>query len=249
MAISYDSVEILQGFADKYNITYPLLSDEESTVIKSFGILNTNIYEGHEWYGVPFPGTYMVGKDGLVFNKSFEANHRIRESANSMLQEDYKIQDAEHGEVQIVNTDHFSAKAHLSSSTIRMGQLLTVTVEVLLNEEMHVYGRPLPEGYIPVALTLEADETIEVNSIEYPEPAMMEFKVIQEQLPSYHGNFKIKARFRTMNEDPDDPFNIKATLRYQACDSEQCYLPQTIVFTFPLKFLPHDWDLIEIDEK
>ena len=45
-AISYDSVEILSNFAERRGITFPLLSDEESSVIADFGILNTVVAEG-----------------------------------------------------------------------------------------------------------------------------------------------------------------------------------------------------------
>jgi len=36
--------------------SYPLLSDVDSEVIRDFGILNHNIPEDHEWYGICFPG-------------------------------------------------------------------------------------------------------------------------------------------------------------------------------------------------
>jgi peroxiredoxin len=39
-AISYDPVEVLAAFASQHTITYPLLSDVGSVVIKRFGILN-----------------------------------------------------------------------------------------------------------------------------------------------------------------------------------------------------------------
>jgi peroxiredoxin len=42
-AVSYDSEEILRGFAEKYAIGFSLLSDRDSAVIRRFGILNTNI--------------------------------------------------------------------------------------------------------------------------------------------------------------------------------------------------------------
>jgi peroxiredoxin len=42
-AVSYDSPEILQGFAEKHGIGYPLLSDQDSAVIRRFGIFNMNI--------------------------------------------------------------------------------------------------------------------------------------------------------------------------------------------------------------
>ena len=39
-AISYDSKETLAAFAERRNITFPLLSDDDSSTIKEYGILN-----------------------------------------------------------------------------------------------------------------------------------------------------------------------------------------------------------------
>ena len=51
-AVSYDSEAILADFAERFGISYPLLSDQASDVIREFGILNTHIPEDHKWFGV-----------------------------------------------------------------------------------------------------------------------------------------------------------------------------------------------------
>ena len=68
-AISYDSAEILKGFADRYSIGFPLLSDHDSAVIRRFGIFNTNIAPGLRAHGVPHPVDYLVAADGTVIRK------------------------------------------------------------------------------------------------------------------------------------------------------------------------------------
>lgn len=56
LALSYDEPEALRDFADAYGITYTLLSDPDSRVIREFGILNTLIDEdNHPWFGIHFP--------------------------------------------------------------------------------------------------------------------------------------------------------------------------------------------------
>ena len=45
-AISYDTVDVVSDFSERRGITFPLLADPESRVIKSFGILNTVAEEG-----------------------------------------------------------------------------------------------------------------------------------------------------------------------------------------------------------
>ena len=90
-AISYDSEEVLAAFAARRGITdVPLLSDDDSSVIRAFGIYNyvaerglgpmkddPNVKADVEQYvtvfganpmivGTPFPGTFMVDPDGPV---------------------------------------------------------------------------------------------------------------------------------------------------------------------------------------
>lgn len=244
-AISPDSQDILHKFARKYSITYPLLSDKESQVIRTFGILNTNIPEDHGWFGIPFPGMYMISKDGDVFDKHFAANHAVRESVNDVLQESFGVEELERGKVQTVTTPYLTARAYFSSPTLRRAQLTLLTVEIELKEGIHVYGRPLPEGYIPIELSLEGQPELVLHRIDYPESAKMRFEVLDETLPVYSGRIKIRAHCRGMNKDEEKAFEVKASLHYQACSDEECYLPQTIEFTFPLKFLPHDWERIK----
>ena len=52
-AVSYDPVPILASFAERYGITYALLSDEGSRMIRSLGLLNTHIDEQAAHYGRP----------------------------------------------------------------------------------------------------------------------------------------------------------------------------------------------------
>lgn len=46
----------------------------------------THIPEDHDWFGLPYPGTYMLDSEGRVFEKSFFADHCERGSANDFLQ-------------------------------------------------------------------------------------------------------------------------------------------------------------------
>ena len=51
-AISYDSAAILENFAARRNITFPLLSDPESKIIRDFGILNEKVQQAMQ-AGIP----------------------------------------------------------------------------------------------------------------------------------------------------------------------------------------------------
>ena len=95
-AISYDTVDVVSDFSKRRGITFPLLADPESRVIKSFGILNTVAEEGvgdkandpgvqadvakyvsafganSMIVGTPYPGTFILNRDGIVTSRFFE---------------------------------------------------------------------------------------------------------------------------------------------------------------------------------
>src|ERR1700684_2330008 len=84
-AISYDSREVLEAFSGKYGIGFPLLSDRDSAVIRSFGIFNVNIAPGLRAHGVPHPVEYLVAPDGVIIRKYFVANYQHRVTASEVV--------------------------------------------------------------------------------------------------------------------------------------------------------------------
>ena len=74
-AISYDSVAVLKNFGDRQHISYPLLSDPESKIIRAFDILNETVESGTAFYGIPYPGTFILDTQGRVIAKYFESQN------------------------------------------------------------------------------------------------------------------------------------------------------------------------------
>ena len=83
VAISYDPVDALAKFADKQQITFPLLSDTGSKTINAYGLLNKEAKGKTE--GIPYPGTFLIGKDGVIRAKLFLDGYRERHSINELL--------------------------------------------------------------------------------------------------------------------------------------------------------------------
>ena len=64
VGVSYDPVETLAKFTAKRKITYPLLSDPDSAVIKSYGVLNDRA--SGDRAGIPHPGTFLIDQQGII---------------------------------------------------------------------------------------------------------------------------------------------------------------------------------------
>jgi peroxiredoxin len=83
VAFSYDKPEVLARFAERRKITFPLLSDPDSTVIKAFGLLNKEARG--KAAGVPYPGTFLLDKDGVIRAKLFLDGYRERHSTEELI--------------------------------------------------------------------------------------------------------------------------------------------------------------------
>ena len=85
-AVSYDEPAALAAFARHHGVTYPLLSDQGSAVIDRFGVRNHFVTEEQvPYYGVPFPGVFLVDERGVVTARRFHRNVAHRESAEAIL--------------------------------------------------------------------------------------------------------------------------------------------------------------------
>lgn len=85
VAVSYDSVEVLQRFAARRDITFPLLSDPDSKLIEAFGIRNREA-AGGRIDGVPYPGTFLVDQDGVVRAKLFHDGYKERHTSTEIIE-------------------------------------------------------------------------------------------------------------------------------------------------------------------
>lgn len=83
MAISYDSTNVLQRFAAKSAITFPLLSDAGSKTIDAYGIRNKEAPA--RWSGIPYPGTFVIGKDGVMRAKLFLEGYKERHEIQPLI--------------------------------------------------------------------------------------------------------------------------------------------------------------------
>jgi hypothetical protein len=232
-AISYDTVEVLRDFARKHTITYPLLADTDSAVIRRFGIFNTHIPQDHDWYGVPFPGIVMTDAEGFVIERSFYASHGLRDAVGRTLHDVFHVNDVSKGVVREARADRVRASAYLSSKIVRPSQVLTFTVDIEVDKGSHIYGRPLPENYLPTTLTFQEVEDVHFGQVQYPEPQLHHLRGLGETLPIYDGRIELKASIRNSRREG---FTVRARLQYQACDEEVCYLPEQIDFELPLDY-------------
>lgn len=73
IGISKDSVESHRKFADKYNITFTLISDPEKEVIQAYDIWKEKNMYGKKTMGV-IRSTYLIDEDGVIIKAFSKVN-------------------------------------------------------------------------------------------------------------------------------------------------------------------------------
>jgi hypothetical protein len=248
-AISYDSVAILKQFADRSHISFPLLSDADSAVIRLYGILNETVAKASSTYGIPYPGVYVLDRRGVVTAKYFEDDFRVRDTAQSILLRQFGIQPPAQAEV---GAKHATLQALASGEELRPGQRVTLSLEVTLPPRVHVYA-PGVQDYKPVGLNLTS-KGFQTDAPVFPQSKMLKLAVIHETVPVYQGRFRVIQTVTLGNAqqvepllDPNRQLRVEGQFLYQACDDRECFTPETVPVAWTLKVMPFDRTRVPAD--
>ncbi len=244
-ALSYDSVELLAEFARRKGITYPLLSDPESRVIRAFGILNENFPPGHLWRGVPFPGTFIINEKGVVTAKYFEEDHRERYTAGNILT---KISPPESRDGWLVTeTSHLKLRYTASDPGVRPGNRVRLLLEVELKPKMHVYAPGVQKSYIPIDWQVATSSAWLASPASYPPARTLHLEAIGETVPVYDGLFYLERDLTIGQQNEVRPvlndkqqLIVEGTFRYQACDDKMCFPPTSVPLKWVFQVERHD---------
>ena len=229
-AISYDSRAVLQDFGNRMKIDFPLLSDEGSRVIRSFGILNTTVTPGDLDDGVPYPGIFVIDASGKITAKYFEEKYQERLTPATILSKQFAVLSGPAIEKQ---TEQLKVTAQLSQDSVRPGNRVSLVAEIEMPPKMHIYA-PGVQGYRAVALVIEPSPDIIVHDAKYPKARTLNLKAIRERVPVYEGRVRIERDFTVSPGIKGAAVDLKASLEYQACDDRICYVPAKLPLTFSL---------------
>jgi hypothetical protein len=226
--ISYDLPAILKRFAEAHHITYPMLSDSGSVVIRKFGILNTNIPPDTRFLRNPVPpGQYLLASNGTVRDKLFLPNFQTRPSASVVLLKYHDIPAAANGVT--VTAEDLMANIRLSDNRGIGGQRLGVAKDFKIAPGWPICGEPLAEGYTPTAIKFE-DGLVAQQSQRYQHPNPSDLSLLGEVLPAFAGDFKAFGFILLKQRIPLGQQKIAGKLDFQECNDKICKLPQSLRF-------------------
>ena len=226
-AISPEPVRRHARFADEFGIAYPLLSDEDSAVIKRYGILNTLIDPDEELYGLPFPGVYLTDTAGRVVQKYFHQHYRTRETAARILRGDLDMPVDLGGHPTVKGRAGVSVT--LGAPDLKTYQRVDVVVRLELPEGQHAYGEPAPPGYVPTSVRVSGPEELIVDEATFPPTRPLLVEALNEELYVFEGDIEIRVpvSYPVADARAGDVLPLDVEVRYQACDERQCFIPTT----------------------
>ena len=243
-AISYDPVPVLADFARRRTITFPLLSDEGSSTIKAYGLLNTTVAPTNKTqYGIPFPGTFFVDRDGIVTSRVFETAYQERDTISSLI---VRLGGQLDATATKISAPHLDLTTFTTDQTVAPGTHFSIVLDVTPRRGVHVYA-PGVTGYRPVALTIAPQPGVAVRDAQFPKPVDYYFKPLDEHVNVYERPFRIvqdvaidaSREAEAMLKDRAT-LTIQATLDYQACDDKVCFNPQSVPMSWTVALKPLD---------
>lgn len=213
-----------------------MLSDHGSMVIQRFGILNTNIPRDTPFYGIPFPGEYLLAPDGTVRDKLFLPDFETRPTASEILLTHYGVPAAEDG--ISVTVEDVRATILLSDKRSFGGQRLGTMVDFKIAPGWHIYGEPLPEGYTPTSVKFD-NNLVASQSLTLPKSKPVKFEILNQALPVYEGEFKGEGYIVLKQQLPAGEQKLTGTINFQECNDNICKVPQSARFEIPIEIKPY----------
>jgi hypothetical protein len=237
-AISYDPPATLADFAARRGITFTMLSDRGSAIIRKYGLLNRQVPAGTSEFGIPYPGTFLLDAHGIVTARFFEPAYQERNTVSSML---VRTAGAEGTVVATeASTAHLALTALASDRVVAPGTRLSLIIEVRPKAKMHVYA-PGAASYSPITLTIDPQPDLVVHPLRYPKSQMLFFAPLAETVPVYQEPFRL-VQDVTLSASPEAQARLKrvrtltitGSVHYQACDDKICYIPATVPVSWTL---------------
>lgn len=200
-------------------------------LIKKLGILNTLIKpEEAEYFGIPYPGSYLVDEDGRVVGKFFNREYQVRETSATALRSGFKVPvDPRSFALAEARGEMVRLSASLSATELRFMQHADLYVTFDLDPGVHIYGGSVPDGYVATEVTVTGSEGLRVGRPEFPATKPFHIKGLQDEFQVLDGKVVIRAPLvSAIREGASVALQVK--VRYQACNDLECFLPKTETF-------------------
>jgi peroxiredoxin len=204
-AISYDGAPVLRDFASRKGISFPLLADHESKVIRAFGVANRRYTKGAlldinteqitdspgdvPVHGVAYPSVFVIDGSGKLLWRFVSEADELRLTGATILARSLGAiagesrHASQNGHIQITTT--------ASNTEAGLGNRLLIGLEFKLPSGFHLYGPEVGGNYHGLEWKMDASPCWYQSEPEYPKPQRRHFAFEDGELPVYEGDARV----------------------------------------------------------
>ena len=123
---------------------------------------------------------------------------------------------------------NITVNGQLSSDKTQRGSKVRGTLVMDIPAGYHVNSnRPLEKFLVATQLEIQAPNNIRVGPVAYPRAVLRNFKFSKNKLSVYEGQATMQFTVTVPANAAPGANELKARLRYQSCNEESCFPPQT----------------------
>ncbi len=244
-SISYDPVEVLRDFAQRRGITYPMLADPGSVLIRRFGLFNETISPGDRAYGVPHPVLFFVDPSGVVTRKYAEEKYFHRRTMATILAEGDPTAGIAMGEAE--RGEYVTVQPIALQREVYPGNRFALFVDVTPRSGVHIYAPGAGSEYRPLTLRVKEQPYFITFPPTYPVADQTWKSPEDEDVPVYTSTTRVRVEVALTNRqdlkpvyDAGGTIRVEGTLGLQACDEIVCWAPIEIPVVWSMRLIPPD---------
>ncbi len=126
--------------------------------------------------------------------------------------------------------------AALAADKVQRGRTVQGTVVMDIPSGFHVNSsRPLEKFLIATQLKIETPKGFRVGAVIYPRAVLRNFRFSKNRVSVYEGRATMRFSVMVPANFPSGASELKGYLRFQSCNDEVCFPPQTRDVSLSLK--------------
>ncbi len=206
-------------------------------------------------YGISYPAVFVLGRDARVKWRFVSEGVELRLTGAAILEEAVGGI-ADESRTPVVSRN-IQVTATATNTAVGLGNRIRIAIELKIPQGFHVYSPDAGSGYKGVSWQMDRSDCLEIGEPAYPKPVWKLMKSTGENLPVYEDAVRISRAlsvkpgyvpsdpsvyklFCRLCLDPTSCINASGVLKFQVCDEQRCYPPQTVLPHWRFQFLPPD---------
>ena len=131
-----------------------------------------------------------------------------------------------------VNNNEIGVTAWMNTATYRPWQQLRVQIGVQIGDGLHIYGKPIPDGFYASEISVAPIEGLNLGELSLPEPHPYRVEGLDEQFLAYEG--EIRGELPLFITQNNGDLTLDLTVSYQACTDTECFPPSELRLSLPI---------------